>query len=39
LAPDGLDEHDTEAAVTALCLHDPDAVSGALLVAASILRI
>jgi hypothetical protein len=64
LALDGLDEHDTEAAVTALCeelvasdpgaairarsttvrdqpgdLHDPDAVSGALLVAASILQV
>lgn len=64
LALDGLDEHDTEAAVDALCeelvasdpgaavrarsramlvdragLHDPEAVSGALLVAASILRI
>ncbi|MGC4109483.1 MAG: hypothetical protein QM747_03450 [Nocardioides sp.] len=64
LALDGLDEHDTEAAVDALCeelvdpdpgaavraraatilaepgpLHDPQAVSGALLVAAAILRI
>lgn len=64
LALDGLDEHDTEAAVVLLCqdltasdpgaavrarsqavhavasdLHDPAAVGGALLVAASILRI
>jgi len=64
LALDGLDEHDTRAAVTALCedlvaadpaaavrarsrttledpgdLHEPEAVSAALLVAATILRL